>query len=151
MQTRTLVSWTGLGDPAARWFCGTARYTCRFALPGSLHPDEPFELDLGDVREVAEVRLNGQALGKAWALPFRVPVPPGVLRRDNVLEVDVRNLSANRIAKLDRDGVPWKKFYEINFVNIKYQPFDASNWAPVPSGLLGPVRLIRGRWAARGW
>jgi hypothetical protein len=148
VRTRKLVSWTELGDSATRWFSGTARYACRFKLAGKPSPGQPFELDLGDVREVAAVRLNGQDLGKAWALPFRVPVPPGVLRRENLLEVDVRNLSANRIARLDRDGVPWKKFYEINFVNIKYGPFDAANWAPVPSGLLGPVRLFPGRWAA---
>ncbi len=147
IRTQKLMSWTELGDSAARWFSGTARYACRFSLAGPQMPDGPFDLDLGDVREVAEVRLNGQDLGKAWALPFRVPVPPGVLRRENLLEVDVRNLSANRIARLDRDGVPWRKFYEINFVNIKYEPFNAANWAPVPSGLLGPVRLIPGRWA----
>jgi len=44
-----------------------------------------------------------------------------------------------------RDGqLPdWKKFYDINMVDIRYSPFNATNWKPMPSGLLGPVRLIR--------
>jgi len=43
---------------------------------------------------------------------------------------------------LDRRKVNWKRFYEINFVNIKYHKFDASDWQAVDSGLLGPVKLI---------
>jgi hypothetical protein len=58
-----------------------------------------------------------------------------------VLEVDVTNLSANRIRDLDRRGVKWKNFYDINFVGIDYKPFDASQWPVRPSGLLGPVLL----------
>ena len=46
-----------------------------------------------------------------------------------------------RIADLDRKKVPWKRFHEINFVNIDYKPFDASAWPPMDSGLLGPVRI----------
>ena len=59
----------------------------------------------------------------------------------NVLEVEVTNLAANRIADLDRRHVNWKSFYEINFVNHGYQPFDASAWPLRDSGLLGPVTL----------
>jgi len=55
---------------------------------------------------------------------------------------EVTNLAANRIRDLDRRGVPWKNFHEINFVNIDYKPFDASEWLLAPSGLLGPVRLV---------
>ena len=42
---------------------------------------------------------------------------------------------------MDKRAVNWRKFYDINFVNVHYQPFDASGWQPVDSGLLGPVRL----------
>jgi hypothetical protein len=38
--------------------------------------------------------------------------------------------------------VDWKVMKEINLVNLRYQPFDASDWAVAPSGLLGPVRLV---------
>jgi len=43
---------------------------------------------------------------------------------------------------MDRQEINWKKFYEINFVNIHYEPFDASQWTPMESGLLGPIQLI---------
>ena len=56
--------------------------------------------------------------------------------------MEVTNLAANRIADLDRRKVNWKYFHEINFVDLKYKPFDASKWPPRDSGLLGPVRLI---------
>jgi hypothetical protein len=53
--------------------------------------------------------------------------------------LDVANVSANRVRKLDRDKVNWKNFYEINFVDIRYQPFDASTWQVTPSGLEGEL------------
>jgi hypothetical protein len=62
--------------------------------------------------------------------------------RGNVLELEVTNLPANRIRDLDRRKVPWKIMDEINLVNLRYRPFDASAWQPQPSGLLGPVTLV---------
>ena len=51
------------------------------------------------------------------------------------------NLAANRVRDLDRRKVEWRIMKEINFVNINYKPFDASNWPLAPSGLLGPMTL----------
>jgi hypothetical protein len=59
----------------------------------------------------------------------------------NVLEIEVTNLSANRIRDLDKRKVKWKIFREINSVNHNYKKFDASTWPLTPSGLLGPVTL----------
>jgi hypothetical protein len=71
-----------------------------------------------------------------------VPIPAGLLlKENNLLEIEVTNLSANRIRYMDKKGIPWRKFYDINFVDITYKPFDASSWLPVSSGLLGEVRL----------
>jgi hypothetical protein len=50
-------------------------------------------------------------------------------------------VSANRIRDLDRRGVQWQSFHDINFVNLNYQKFDAANWPVADSGLLGPVAL----------
>jgi len=61
--------------------------------------------------------------------------------RQSRLEVEVTNLSANRIRDLDQRKVPWKNFHDINYVNIRYKPFDASDWPLYDSGLLGPVTL----------
>jgi len=99
------------------------------------------DVDLGDVRESARVRLNGVEIATAWSLPFHVRIGPQLKPGRNVLELEVTNLAANRIRDLDRRGVSWKIMREINFVNINYRPFDASNWPLTPSGLLGPVTL----------
>ena len=61
----------------------------------------------------------------------------------NVLEVTVTNLPANRIRYMDQQGMTWRIFDDINFVNIDYKPFDASGWDVLPSGLLGPVTITR--------
>jgi len=53
----------------------------------------------------------------------------------------VTNVAANRIRDLDIRHVNWKSFYEINFVNRDYHPFDASTWPIRESGLIGPVIL----------
>ena len=58
----------------------------------------------------------------------------------NTLRINVRNLMANRIIGLDRSKTQWRKFF---FVNIDYESFDASDWQPLPSGLLGPVSITR--------
>jgi hypothetical protein len=66
------------------------------------------------------------------------PVSGALREKGNELIVEVANLMANRIAYMDRQKMPWQKFF---FVNIRYQPFSAADWEPLPSGLLGPVKL----------
>lgn len=136
----TLASWTELGGDAAKRFAGTAKYRLEFDAP-ALRADD-WQLDLGDVRESARVRLNGREVGTAWSVPFQVRVGEFLIPGRNVLELEVTNLAANRIRDLDQRQVPWKIMREINFVNINYKPFDASSWALTPSGLLGPVQLV---------
>jgi hypothetical protein len=55
--------------------------------------------------------------------------------------VEVTNVAANRIRDLDINKIEWRKFYDINLVNIDYEPFDASGWEIRDAGLLGPVTL----------
>ncbi|MBI5819440.1 MAG: hypothetical protein HZA88_10690 [Verrucomicrobia bacterium] len=138
-ETARLSSWTELGGEDAQRFAGTALYTFEFDAPATAAMN--WWLDLGVVCQSASVRLNGRDLGAALKPPFRVAA--GALKpRGNVLEVEVTNVAANRIRDLDRRGVKWRNFYDINFVNIDYKPFDASNWPLANSGLLGPVMLL---------
>lgn len=134
-----LTSWTSLSDSAG-YFWGTARYRTTFDFPASQSATTSYVLDLGDVREVAEVRVNGQSVGTAWCLPYRLSIPARLLKATgNQLEIDVTNVSANYMRLYDRQNPGWKKFYDINIVDIRYKPFDASRWEARPSGLLGPV------------
>jgi hypothetical protein len=137
-ETAKLASWTELDDTNAQNFAGTARYSITFDAPNP-HPG-PWQLDLGDVRQSARVKLNGKDFGTLITPPFRVTVD-NLKPAGNQLEVEVTGVSANRIRDLDRRGVPWKNFHDINFVNIDYQPFNAADWSLTDSGLLGPVTL----------
>jgi hypothetical protein len=138
-ETNKLASWTRQEDPEAKRFAGTGKYTIDFDGPAQEADD--YVLDLGKVAESARVRLNGQDLGTVWCAPYCVRLGKA-LKTSNHLEVEVTNLAANRIADLDRRGVQWKAFHEINFVNKAYKPFDASGWEPRDSGLIGPVKLV---------
>ena len=138
--TEELKSWTELGDDEAQRFAGTGRYRIEFDLPAK--GTEAWCLSLGEVRESAHVYVNGQDAGTCFAIPYKLPVGDYLKPGTNLLEIEVTNLSANRIRDLDTRKVVWKKFYDINFVNQNYKPYDASKWPLTPSGLLGPVRLI---------
>ena len=138
-KTQKLASWTILDDTQAQRFAGTARYTIEFNCP-DVDADN-WLLELGRVCESARVELNGKAAGALWCEPFELLVGDLLQPGKNTLKVEVTNLAANRIRDLDRRKVNWKRFYEINFVNEAYKPFDASDWPLRDSGLLGPVRL----------
>jgi hypothetical protein len=133
-----LGSWTELG-PEATAFSGTATYTTHFKAPkGKV---DRWKLQLGDVRESAQVWVNGSYVGTAWAVPFELQL--GSLKKGkNTMTVKVTNLAANRVRDLEIRGREWKNFYEINMVDKDYKEFDATKWNPMLSGLLGPVSLI---------
>ena len=123
-----------------RYFSGVATYT------GSFRINEPIQkngylLSLGDIRETAEVIVNGNNPGKVWCIPYQVFLPAEILQGENKIELRVHNLSANTIIKMDKEQKPWKIFYDINFVDITYQPFNAADWQPVASGILGSLTL----------
>jgi len=137
-QSTKLASWTTFPDTNAQAFAGTAKYEITFDAPKS--PVEAYFLNLGDVHQSARVRLNGKDCGTLITPPFRV-VADNLKPTGNLLEVEVTSVAANRIRDLDRRGVQWKIFKDINFVNENYRPFDASNWPLTDCGLLGPVTL----------
>ena len=137
---RELESWTRRDDPRLMTFSGSAGYALDFDLEKM--PNEGLLLDLGKVGQPCRVTLNGAVLGSSFFPPHRFEVSGVVKVGRNSLKVEVTNLAANRIADLDRRKVDWKRFHEINFVDIDYKPFDASGWEPLESGLLGPVRLV---------
>jgi len=138
-KTSALESWATLGDTEAERFAGTARYAIEFDLPTGNADD--WVIDLGDVRESARLIINGQKAGVLYSVPFSAKIGQYLKPGKNLLEVEVTNLSANRIRDLDIRKVEWQIFHDINFVNHNYKKFDASQWPLTPSGLLGPVTL----------
>jgi hypothetical protein len=135
-----LVSWTEIPGPASddgiKYFSGTATYLKTIDIPASeIAHGAHLWLDLGDVRELAQVKVNGVDLGILWKTPFKVDVTSALKPGQNRLEIRVTNLWVNRMIG---DQQPWsmKKYAFADFM-----PYKADS-PLLPSGLLGPVRLI---------
>lgn len=93
-----LASWTTLENPEMKYFSGTARYTTRVTLPsGSLGGGRFSEIDLGAVKELARVFVNGIDCGVAWHAPFRLDITKALKEGSNTIDVDVTNTWANRL------------------------------------------------------
>ena len=133
--------WTSLGDSVLNTTMAIGVYTTSFTMP-AIPTNAAFILDLGDVRETARVVVNGKEAAHLFAVPFRVDITDYVKQGANTLEIEVANLPANRIAQMDRDGVKWRKFKEINVVDLNYKKGLYDQWETVPSGLNSDVRLI---------
>ena len=133
-----LMSYTESADPAIRYYSGTVTYRKAFTLKKRhLRKAAAFEIDLGSVKNIARVKVNGFDVGVAWKAPFRLEIPTAYLHSGrNDLEVKVINLWPNRIIGDLQPGAGRKWTYT------------ASNWytadSPLlPSGLLGPVSVSR--------
>jgi hypothetical protein len=140
-----LGSWTEIPDQLGKVFSGTAQYSIEFAKPSGAAP--AYELDLGKVAWSAEVILNGKSLGTLLGPIYKVKVPASLLKPENELLVRVSNGMTNRIIALEKEGTPWKKFYNVNFPAHAAENrganglFTAEKWQPEASGLLGPVTI----------
>jgi hypothetical protein len=134
-----LKSWTELGDSTANKYAGTGIYETEFNFKP--RKDLEYVLDLGKVAESARVWVNGEDLGIIWSSPFELRIGKSLKKGKNHIKIEVNNLMANKIKDLDQKKIQWRNYHEINFVNIDYKEFDASNWKLMPSGLLGPVLI----------
>jgi len=124
-----LVSWSEHADPGVRYYSGTARYATKVYLAAA----REWTLDLGEVREIAEVWLNGKPLGILWKKPFTVKLD-GARAGVNELEVEVVNLWPNRL--IGDQLLPVEK----RFTRTNITKFTATS-PLMPSGLLGPVSV----------
>ena len=153
-----LTSWSGSSDDAIRYFSGTASYKKQFQVPANLLGDDySLELNLGDVKVIAEVILNGKNLGVCWKAPYRINIDSAVKAGNNKLEIRITNLWANSL--IGDENLP--PDYERKGANVKQWPdwllnkterpsarttFAAcKHWGKdselLPSGLLGPVKI----------
>ena len=131
-----LISWPDSTDEGIKYFSGTATYRGDLAIPaGFLETGRHAWLDLGVVKNLAEVSINGKSLGILWKAPFRVDVTGAAIAGLNHLEIKVTNLWPNRLIGDQR--LP--KDQQITWASVSLYKADSKL---LPSGLLGPVRLI---------
>jgi hypothetical protein len=145
MTMETLADWTKHPDPGVRYFSGTAVYRKQFSLPASHEGKTPLLLDLGVVKEVAVVRLNGKEAGVLWKEPYQLDITSLAQAGENRLEISVVNTWNNRLIG-DHSQEPGKRITRTNLAD----KFTARS-PLLPSGLLGPVVLrsaaiVRAEW-----
>ncbi|MDQ8201261.1 glycosyl hydrolase [Pelagicoccus enzymogenes] len=154
----TLVNWTDRPEPGIKHYSGTALYQKTFTLSTEQFATQaPLYLDLGDVRDIAEVTVNGQELGTLWKPPYALDIRSALKTGENQLEIRVTNTWTNRLigdeslpdtsgyAKTGRmvewlaNNTPPPPSERVTFSGFNFYETDRQLQ---PSGLIGPVRLI---------
>ncbi len=133
---KNLSSWTESTDPGVKYFSGTAIYSTCFNLENEiLEKGYRLDIDLGSVKNIAEISLNGDLLGICWTPPFRMDVTAALKPGANHLTIEITNLWPNRL--IGDQFLPEDK--RIAFTNI--QTFTKKS-PLLESGLLGPVKIF---------
>ncbi|MDB5267031.1 MAG: glycoside hydrolase [Hymenobacter sp.] len=132
-----LASYTENSTAGIKYFSGTAIYTKTITAPARwFGSNGQLWLDLGEVKNLAEVVVNGQPLGVVWKKPFRVDVTNALKPGNNQVEIKVTSLWVNRLVGDAQPGVTGK----ITYTSLLFYQADAKL---LPSGLLGPVVLLK--------
>jgi hypothetical protein len=151
-----LDDWSKRPEEGIKYYSGIATYSNRFDLPETVMTGKTrnLYLDLGTVRNIASVTLNGRDLGVIWTSPWCVSISEAVRQKDNRLEIKVANLWVNRL--IGDEGMPWdgidkgkwpdwilnrtkRPSGRYTFTTYRYYKKDD---ALAESGLLGPVRIL---------
>jgi hypothetical protein len=129
-----LTDWTKHADAGIRYYSGRAVYRKEFERPSALPAGARVLLDLGTVRDLAVVRLNGRALGTLWIAPWRLDVTAALQPGTNALEVEVVNPWNNRLVGDAALPAAQRRTF-LTLATVK------ANAPLIPAGLLGPVTL----------
>ncbi|HRO46079.1 glycosyl hydrolase [Agriterribacter sp.] len=150
-----LEDWTTRPEEGIKYYSGIAVYSQRFDLleTGTGNKKERIVLDLGEVKNLARVKLNGKDLGVIWTAPWQVDITGVVKQEGNELEIAIANLWPNRLIgdeQLPDDGIKngqWPEWLlqgtprtsgRFTFTTFKHYKKDAPL---LKSGLIGPVTI----------
>ena len=116
IETDTLFSWHGSEQPAIKYFSGTARYTTTFRIKKIDHSTR-YVLDLGEVKNLAVLTVNGQRVANLWHAPFKADITDYLHKGNNTLEIDVTNLWVNRMIgdEQEDDDVEWAELKRYSY------------------------------------
>jgi hypothetical protein len=132
----SLSAWDQNTNPGVKYFSGTGTYNKNMNFSEEwLTPGNELWLDLGKVKNLADVSINGKSIGIIWKPPFRINITNAVKKGANTLEIKVTNLWVNRLIGDLQPGVRNKFTYTT-------MPFYKADSPLQPSGLLGPVQII---------
>lgn len=164
IQFNSLIDWKDHPMDSINYYSGTATYTKKLNVPANFKgSDKRVLLDLGQVNIVAEVKINGENAGVVWLPPFQLDVSDYIKAGENILEIAVTNLWSNRLIGDERypandDGYQLESHNPTGLMPQWYvnneprpeglrttfttAPFYKKDDPLMPSGLVGPVRLI---------
>ena len=129
-----LADWSKSEQRGVRYFSGAAKYTSSVVLPAAwFQKGDHIRIDLGDVRNLAAVAVNGRTLGTAWHAPFALDASNAFHAGKNRIEIRVTNSWVNRLIGDKQPGA-------VQYTWTDVQPYSAAS-PLLPSGLLGPVTL----------
>jgi len=132
-----LESWSHSSDTRVKYFSGIGTYTKTLnANAAWLKKGAQVWIDLGEVKNLAEVIVNGKSLGVVWHTPYRVDATSALKAGANTIAIKVINAWVNRLIGDQQPGVTTP----ITFADVK--PYKADS-PLLDSGLLGPVRIVR--------
>lgn len=156
IQFEVLQDWTEHEDGGIKYYSGIATYSKSFVFPpesgGAARQEPRFFLNLGAVRDIARVTLNGKDLGVVWCAPWRIEITDAVHNGENHLEIEVANRWSNRL--LGDQQPPDKNARTVSWESglLAGQQYSAGRYTfatadgpgkLLPSGLLGPVQVLR--------
>ena len=131
-----LTPWNESSDAGIKYFSGTGTYATTINAPADwFREGTRLWIDLGSVKELAEVIINGKSMGIVWKTPFRIDVTESLKQGENSIEIKVTNLWVNRLIG-DKQPAAGEKY------TYTTMPFYRADSPLKPSGLLGPVRII---------
>ena len=151
---KQLTDWSQHNDPGIKYYSGIAVYKQTFDL--SIPSNAQIYLDLGKVKNMARLKLNGHNLGVVWTAPWIVNITKAVKSKGNKLEIEIANLWPNRLIgdeQLPNDGIiggkwpDWLKEKKprtsgrYTFTTFRHFTKDSPL---LESGLIGPVTV----WSA---
>lgn len=131
-----LSDWSQNADPGVKYFSGIGTYTKTIqASPEWFRKGARLWLDLGDVKNLAVVTVNGKNLRQVWHAPYRLEITSALRPGANEIKIEVVNSWVNRLIGDEQHGAT-----RFTFADVK--PYKASS-PLLPSGLLGPVMVVR--------
>ena len=134
----TLRDWSMHETEGIKYYSGIATYTKSFTIAQSaLSAESRYWLDLGNVEVMAGVKLNGKNIGTRWIAPYKIEITGDLRTGENVLEIETANLWVNRLIGDAR--LPQEQRITWTTLDNAYR----ADSPLMPSGLLGPVRIVR--------
>jgi hypothetical protein len=151
-----LEDWTNNKNEGIKYYSGIANYQITISLPKNITSDRNKDLflDLGEVNNLARIRINGKDMGVVWAAPYQLKITNAVHSGYNQVEIEVANLWPNRLIgdeQFTDDGIKDNKWPEwllkkqprtsgrYTFTTAKFYKKDSPL---LKSGLIGPVRIL---------